>query len=188
VITRNGKPLDPGLWNRAVPVDGGSYRISGKAPGHEEWWAIIEVPIERGKGSVDVPKFKELAKLVATHQPADETHAGGLTARRKIAIGVGGVGLAALAAGIVLGNQAHARQSAAFALCPDPATPCGDATRADALVSEGHSRALDANIAFGVSAAAVLGSAVLWYLGAPHHSSGVAIVPTSNGAVVMGHF
>ena len=187
VITRNGKPLDPGLWNRAVPVDGGSYRISGKAPGHEEWWAIIEVPIEHGKSSVDVPKFKELAKLVV-HQAADETHTGGLTARRKLAIGVGGAGLAALAAGIVLGTQAHSRQNAAFALCPDPATPCGDAARADTLVSEGHSRALEANIAYGVAGAAVIGAAVLWYLGAPHRSSGVAIVPTTNGAVVMGHF
>ena len=44
VVNRNGAPVDPVLWNRAVPVDGGSYSIGGLAPGHEQWTTVIAVP------------------------------------------------------------------------------------------------------------------------------------------------
>jgi tetratricopeptide (TPR) repeat protein len=188
VLTRNGKPLDPGLWNRAVPVDGGTYKISGKAPGHEEWWTIVDVPTDAGKVSVDVPRFKELAKLIAPPAIiADEVHVGRMTRRRQLAIGVAGIGVVALVAGIALGSQARGRQSDAFALCPDAATPCADASHAQALLDQGHARALEANLAFGVSAGAALGAAVLWYLGAPRGTT-LAIAPTANGAAFVGHF
>src|ERR1044071_2920592 len=35
VITRNGKPLDPTLWDRSLPVDGGEYVIVARAPDHD---------------------------------------------------------------------------------------------------------------------------------------------------------
>ena len=53
------------LLDRAVPIDGGDYVIGGRAPGHEEWKATVSVPITKGRVSVDVPKFKDIAKLVA---------------------------------------------------------------------------------------------------------------------------
>ena len=64
VLTRNGEPFDPILWNRAIPVDGGKFEIGGHAPGHEEWKTSAQVPDEHGNVHIDVPKFKSLAELI----------------------------------------------------------------------------------------------------------------------------
>jgi hypothetical protein len=120
-LTRNGKPLDPMLWNRALPVDGGDYVIAGRAPGHEEWQTTAHVPNEGAKISVEVPKFKEIGALLppptprpapaaipATEPaaapprspapaPADEADVGWST-RRKLAVGAAATSVLAIAA------------------------------------------------------------------------------------------
>lgn len=58
-ITRNGKPLDATLWDRALPVDGGEYMIVARAPNHLEWQATASVPVERGNVTLEVPRLKE---------------------------------------------------------------------------------------------------------------------------------
>lgn len=195
-LTRNSNAVDPVLWNRSIPVDGGTYVIAGHAPGHEEWSTTVVVPNEGGKISVEVPRFKDLTKLmtpVATppgtppklEQPAppvavDQPEGGGsmFTTKRKIALGVGGVGLAAIGVGIVFGIQAQGDKDDAYKLCPDPATPCADGNKASALTNDGHSKALAADAAFGVGAAALIGAGVLWFLGAPTDADhGVAVAP-----------
>ena len=189
-VTRNGQPVDPALWNRAIPVDGGTLVIGGRAPGHEEWSATVEVPTELGKISIEVPRIKELAKAdpKAPVVPASpippprlvEVDAPGsvFSPRRKIALGVAGVGVGLLIGGIVLGTQANSFESDAFALCPDPGMPCGDGEQANQLIERGQSRALVANVAFGLAGGAALGAVVLWVLGAPDRSEArVAITP-----------
>lgn len=200
-LTRNSQPLDPGLWNRAVPVNGGEYVIGGRAPGHEEWKTTVVVPAEAGKVSVEVPKFKELAKLVAptavTSDVASEEDdqsqpapAGPWTMRREIAVGVGGGSVLALAAGVVLGLTAKAHQKDAHELCPD-AGSCNDADRATDLVHSGHQLAIGANIAFGLAAGAGIAAGVLWFTGAPESRS-VAIAPhvepQGAGVALVGRF
>jgi hypothetical protein len=197
-LTRNGQPFDPALWNRAVPVNGGEYVIGGRAPGHEEWKTTVTVPNEAGKISVEVPKFKELGKLVppppdksspetaklgvkplAGEDRDDGGQASRWTPRRKVAIGVGGAAAVGLVAGIVLGTQAKAKQDDAHALCPDRQTPCAGADQAEALIKAGQRRALGANVAFGVAGVAAIVAGVLWFTGAPERSAhGVAIVPS----------
>jgi len=191
-LTRNAGAVDPVLWNRAIPVDGGTYVIAGHAPGHEQWSTSVVVPNEGGKISVEVPRFKDLTKLmtpvgspppakpepqpVATDEPS--TDGSMFTPKRKIALGVGGVGVAAIAVGIVLGLQAQSDKNDAFKLCPDPGTPCADGNKASALTSDGHSKALAADAAYGVGAAALIGAGVLWFLGAPTEADhGVAVAP-----------
>ncbi|MDB4957836.1 MAG: Tetratricopeptide 2 repeat protein [Myxococcales bacterium] len=197
VITRNGKPLDPVLWNRAVPVDGGEYVIGGRAPGHEEWNTKVTVLEINGKTSVDVPKFKEIAKLLEPTPTKPVAGSGDVavdapvsmfTRNRKIAIGVAGVSAVGVIAGIVLGTSAKGKQSDAHALCPDPQTPCASADAANELSKSGHSLALEANIAFGVAAAAAIGAGVLWFTGAPESPHRVAIVPSTNGVTIFGRF
>ena len=196
-LTRNGQPLDPALWNRAVPINGGEYVIGGRAPGHEEWRTTATVPDEYGKVSVEVPKFKEIGKLVIPPGPVPPPGSGTQrpppgesfddrdaarptwTPRRKIAIGVAGGATLGLVAGIVLGTQAKGKQDDAHALCADPKTPCADAARADALIQAGQRRALGANIAFGIAGAAAIAAGVLWFTGAPAPSPHrVAVVPS----------
>jgi hypothetical protein len=186
-LTRNGAPVDTVLWNRAIPVDGGTYVIAGHAPGHEEWSTTVEVPKELGKLSVEVPRFKDLKQLVAPTpaptsepEPADEEQPAPsiFTPKRKIALGVAGLGIAALGAGIVLGIQARGFERDAYALCPDPATPCGDGERANELIDKGHQRALFANVSYGVAAASLIGAGALWLLGAPAKpEAAVAVTP-----------
>ena len=210
-LTRNGRPLDPGLWNRAAPIDGGAYVIGGRAPGHEEWSTTVTVPPEGGKISVEVPKFKEIIKLVAPAEPPPQgpsaapvaatpveelppARPGRLTTRRMIAIGAAGASVAALGAGFVLGLQARSRRSDAYALCPDPATACADADRANALARTSHARALDADISFGAAAAAAITASVLWLSGPPESASPrhVSIAPALSahqaGLVITGGF
>lgn len=199
VLSRNGRPLDAGLWNRAIPIDGGTYVIGGRAPGHEEWNTTVVVPPDSGKVSVEVPRFKELARLVAPAEPlsrgpsatppaippstliaihrARPDAPARWTTRRRIAVGAAAVSAAALGTGIVLGMQARSRRDQAFALCPDPAMPCDAAARADALTSAGHSRALTADVGFGIAGAAALTAGALWLAGAPETAQRIAIAP-----------
>ena len=195
VVTRNGKPLDAALWNRAVPVDGGTYKIGGSAPGHEEWATTVEVPVEVGKISVEVPRFKELAKLVepppeqkptkpvVEPPPVEGGHGPSMfTSKRKLALGVAAVGVVSIGAAIVLGVQAKGFQNDAYALCPSAAMACPRASEANDLMDKGRGRALGANIAYGVGGAAVVGAVVLWFIGAPSSSEGrVAVTPRANG-------
>src|SRR5207244_7577838 len=123
-----------------APVAGRTYKSGGSAPGHEEWSTTVEVPVELGKISVDVPRFKELAKLVEppTKNTTTTTTTTGaqpppveggsspsmFTGKRKLALGVAGVGVVAIGAALVLGTQAKGFQSDAYALCPNPAMAC----------------------------------------------------------------
>jgi hypothetical protein len=88
-----------------------------------------------------------------------------------------GVGLAALAGGVVLGIQAKGFEDDAFALCPDPAATCADSAQAQELSDRGGGRALYANIAYGVGAATIVGAAVLWFTGAPRKADRIAVTP-----------
>jgi hypothetical protein len=176
VLTRNGLPLDEALWNRAIPMDGGTYVIGGRAPGHEEWSTTVAVPAEHGRITVDVPKFKDVDALVG--KPPPPGSAGGdddddlvddpgssLTGRRKLALGVAGLGALAAGAGIAAGLPIRGLEDEARALCPG--NPCADADAANALGDRARRRALLANVSFGVAAAAVVGAAVLWLTGGP---------------------
>jgi hypothetical protein len=202
-LARDGKPFDPMLWNRALPVDGGDYVIAGRAPGHEEWQTTAHVPIEGGKVSVEVPKFKELIKLVAPRPPPlpvaiaaaasgpiESAAPGRLTARRKLALGVAGASVVAVVAGAVLGELASAKQRDAFRRCPDPAMSCNAAAESNALLASGHRVALAANLAFGVSAAAAIGAGILWFTGAPAAETPrrVSAIPGAAGLAIRGRF
>jgi len=188
VIKRNNKELDAALWNRAAPVDGGVYTITGHAPGHEEWSTTVEVANEGDKSSIEVPRFKELRKLVDETQGGpvkgpvegeDDTGPSMFTGKRKAALGVAGVGVVALAAGAVFGMQAKSLKNEAFDLCPDPNMACANAAEAQEKNDSGHSKATIANISFGIGGAAVIGAAVLWFTGAPKATSErVGVHPT----------
>jgi len=208
-ITRNGDPIEEGSWNRAIPVDGGDYTIAGRAPGHEEWTTTVNVADEHGRASVDVPKFKAVAKLIEPDPVPGQAGRDGpdiivltdrpspLTKRRKIALGVVGVGVLAAAGGIVFGLQAKGFESDAKELCPN--NPCGvNADAANAAREKAETRALFTNISYGVAGAAVIAAAVLWITGAPEHQTEVqlgedmaiapVVSPSAAGVAVVGRF
>jgi hypothetical protein len=199
-LARNGQSLDPVLWNRAVPVNGGEYTVAGRAPGHEEWRTTVTVPDEKGHVSVDVPKFKELGKLVpapskpvaTASEPVAEVEErepapSRWTGKRKLALGLGAAAVVGVAAGALLGSKANGDQNDAHKLCPDPATPCTSADQANSLNSSARSEALETNIAFGVAGVAAIAAGVLWFTGAPEKHR-VAIVPSGTSLTVVGRF
>lgn len=210
VVTRNGARLDPALWNRAVPVDAGAYTISGSAPGHEAWQTTIEVAATGDKASVEVPRFKAIAALVpppsggeprgaprrveavAAAPVAPESESGSVsvsiaespfTGRRKLALGLAGAGLVAVAGGVVLGLSAQGLEDDAFELCPDPEVTCAESSRAKELTGRASDRALYANVAYGAGAVVLAGAAVLWFTGAPSRAHRVSVTPQLGAGV-----
>jgi hypothetical protein len=204
-LSRNGDALDIGKWNRAIPVDGGDYTVTGQAPGHEAWSTVVHVANENDSVTVDVPKFKVVDELMTEPEtaaqevvaPEDEdlaqaTPQSSFTGRRKLAVGVGAAGLLAIGGGIVLGLQAKGFESDAAERCP-MLTGCANADAANVLVDKANQRALFADVAFGVGAAAVVGAVVLWLTGAPDRAAGETALtpfvnPTSTGVAVTGSF
>ncbi len=189
IVTRDDEVVDPGAYNRSIPVDGGEHVIAGKAPGHEPWSTKVTVGAENDKKAVEVPKFKELPKLV--NPPPDDHHVEQIiqqaappepspfTPRRKIALAVVGGGVVAAGVGIGLGIDARNLRSDALATCPPSACTPDDAASANALNDRARKRALYANVAFGASAVAVIAAGVLWWTGAP--DEGTHVVPTADG-------
>jgi len=211
-VTRDGQPIDPLLWNQGVPLDGGVYVIEAKAPGNEAWSTRVTVPAEGGRVSVEVPRFKSLSELASGEPPAaapasDEPRAaarpaaaaraaaptpGRWTTLRFAAAGSAVVGVAAIAAGAWFGAAASDAAERANALCPTGACSDPEGLR---LADESRSKALTANVSFAVGGAAVVGAAVLWFLGAPDDPDDrrtLALVPvmsaSASGLAVRGRF
>jgi hypothetical protein len=56
-ILRNGDVVDVGTFSKALPVDGGTYTISARAPGNTEWSTTVTVAVERDSKTIEVPKL-----------------------------------------------------------------------------------------------------------------------------------
>ncbi|TMQ08064.1 MAG: hypothetical protein E6J90_41555 [Deltaproteobacteria bacterium] len=105
--------------------------------------------------------------------------------KRKVALGVATGGALALVAGTVLGVSAKTKQSDAHALCSDPQVACDSSRQANDLVHSGHTLAIDANVAFGVGAAAAIAAGVLWFTGAPESHHAVTVVPSAASGQIL---
>lgn len=170
-ISRNGEPVEPLTWNRALPIDGGEYVIEGKAPGHEPWSTKVTVGAEKDKESVDVPRFKALPAPVLPEpdgggsgdgggdDPADviRVDEGGMSGKRKAAIGLGVGGVVAF--GVAGFFELGARGTY------DDALAAMDQTERDRLYDDAVSKR---KLAIGVGAAGgvlVAGAVFLWVTG-----------------------
>jgi tetratricopeptide (TPR) repeat protein len=127
------------------------------------------------------------AGIVAVQPESPST----FTKRRKVAIGIAGVGVIAVAAGGVLGFQSRDLRREAATICP--AMVCNEADRANEIRDRAKTRALQANVALGLGVIAVGTAAVLWVTGAPGGRSetprvGPAVAPGFAGIRAMGRF
>lgn len=143
-----------------IAVPAGAHRLVARAQGFKD--SRIEIPAERVAGyelTVDLSREPPALQPVEPLSP--------WTPRRKVALATAGLGVAGAAAGVVLGLQAKKLDRDAFASCPSPSTPCSNADEANDLNKRGRSRALQANVAYGVAAGAAIATAVLWLTGGP---------------------
>jgi hypothetical protein len=205
VIARNGAPIESAQLERAISVDGGSYKISASAPGFKPWSTSVEVAAERGKASVTVPRLapveapsvtvplptpdKSTPPSVTTTPAAEPTgretarHEPSMfTTRRKLAVGLGVVGAGLIGGAVVLGLSAQRDENEAFELCPSPEQICPEAQLANDLLDRGNRKALVANIGYAAGGAAIVGAAVLWLTGRPVRAeSRIAVIPRPDG-------
>ena len=63
-IVRGSEVVDSAEWNKTLPVDGGTYRVTARAPGNSEWSTMITIAGERDAKAIEIPRLKsaELGK------------------------------------------------------------------------------------------------------------------------------
>lgn len=178
VVSRDGQVVDPALYSRAIPVDGGSHVVEARAPGKQTWTKAVQVAAERARVTVDVPVLEVGS---ATTPAVPHTDAPGNKYTGRIVL-FGVIGAAGLGTGIWGAVTARSADRDAQALCPDPEASCADAARANALLDRRDRRALIANIGFGVAAAGAIATIVTWIVGRPSPRADVAVIPAPDGA------
>ncbi len=171
VITVDGSPyaaeaeLPPGAHEVAVTL--GGYLTSTT-----EVTAREGLPVELDVALVAVapppPPPAEAAPRAAS--------SGFLTKRRTVALMVAGVGLISAGAGVGLGLSSQTLEDSSYEVCPMPES-CRDVARAEDYHDRAETRALQANIAFGVAGAAAVTAVVLWITGKPEEQPQVSITP-----------
>lgn len=57
LLLRGNEQIDPATWNHALPVDGGPYQLTAKAPGHQPWSTSIHLKTEGDVQTIEVPAF-----------------------------------------------------------------------------------------------------------------------------------
>lgn len=174
MVSRDGSPVDSALFGRAIPVDGGNHLVVARAP----WSSNVAVAKERDRSTVLVPVLEPEATIGATPSVVRDTPA---NSHQGMAIAFGVVGVAGLGAGIFGGVTARGFDRDATALCPDLGMPCDMADRANELLD---TRALVANIGFGVAAAGAIAATVAWLTGRSS-STDVAVVPAPDGTNIL---
>jgi len=119
-----GVVIPQASWGSALPVDPGQQRVTARAPGHTQWSEFITIPLQGSAQPITVPRLRRLPSAPTPPPFADVDQNVGHTQRRA-GIVVGGVGVAALAVGAVLGFRAMATNSDSESQCrPDDPGLC----------------------------------------------------------------
>ena len=162
-VLRNDERVDPGAWNKPLPVDGGTYRVTARAPGNTDWSSSITVGAERDTKTIEVPKLKAAAiqPRDAEHPgpsaPASQTMPGGPEIHRPVVVPLVLGGAALVLAGGAFGFELSARSTY------DKAKTEEDNAKQDDLW---HSANTKRHVAMGFGAASIVcaGAAVWFYL------------------------
>lgn len=158
-VTVDGAPHDA-----SRPLPAGKHKVVVSLDDHKA--ETREVVAREGKPIELSVELKRIPPPTIVAQPAPPSR-GGITGRRKIALAAGGVGVVALGTAIVLGLQAKGLDDDSYKLCGSPDVPCLDALEANDLNDRARSRAVGANIAFGIAGGAAIAAGVLWLTGGP---------------------
>jgi hypothetical protein len=175
-VKRDGLGFAKSQYGTALPVDPIPHVIEATAPGRQPWRTTVVVSGDGAIAVVTVPPLAAIPKPVASPVPAaaprsaeptaSDTHPVALTAV------LGGVGLVALTAGVVLALDARSRYDDADSLCDAR----GCAPQAAALQDGARARGNVATVAFIAGGLALAGAAVVWFAvpGPRATSSGLA--------------
>jgi len=189
-VLRDGAPVPEAAWGSAVPIDPGKHVVETTADGRARWEQAVTFTADADRKTLRVALPEEGAPAViaptqkaAPHEapppPTDspaahEDEPGGANPVRTVGWVVGGVGLAAVAAGAVFGLRANglhddARQNGH---CSE-AEGC-DETGLD-LVGQAKDAASVANVLFVSGGVLVAAGVTLYLVGAPTDTSTASV-------------
>jgi hypothetical protein len=69
-IARSGDRIDAVMWNRALPIDGGTYTITAHAPGTNTWSTQVTIAEEGDSKTVEIPDLRDLPRDLVPTAPA----------------------------------------------------------------------------------------------------------------------
>jgi hypothetical protein len=73
-IARGADRVDPAGWNHALPIDGGTYTITARAPGRAPWSTTRTIKVESDLLTIEIPKLLDAkAGAVASGRPGSAT-------------------------------------------------------------------------------------------------------------------
>ncbi len=200
-IERDKEHVDSVMWNRALPIDGGTYTVSARLPGGNVWSTQITIAPESDTKTVEIPDLRNLPRdlgpatdpgpgVVKTEPTEIEEDEPPVVAHSRsktvpIVVTVGAVALLGGAGGFFLwGNSAYDDAKAEMA---------SQARRDELYDSANQKRA----ISFGLGAAGVAAAGVAVWLfvrsgGGDESATAVAhkrqLVISPTGVALMGVF
>jgi serine/threonine-protein kinase len=173
-VRRDGAVIDRSVLGTALPVDPGAHAIVASAPGKEPWSGSVSVAAGPGTTTLRVPALAAAAAapvaavtppVGAAEAAAGPTPAAGWSTQRKVAVGVGGVGVVGIVVGSVFGAMTLSKTSAGNQHCGAGDKPFCDPDGLS-LLKGATTTANISNVALAVGGAAVIGGVVL-FLTAP---------------------
>ncbi len=120
-IAIDGEPFARDGLGAPVPMDPGPHSLLASAPGYRPWSARVQVGALGDSVTVAVPALEPIPDRSALEHARS-----GAATKRAAAFVVGGVGLAGLGVGAILGLQALVKIRDANTFCPSGPT-CSDA-------------------------------------------------------------
>jgi hypothetical protein len=103
-ILRGQERVPAEMWNHPLPMDGGTYTITARAPRARAWSAHVTLASEAGRRTVDIPDLRSLGR--DPDEPAGTRGRSAAAVRRgrgpALALGVGAVALLGVALGLSL--------------------------------------------------------------------------------------
>lgn len=162
-VERDGVAIPEDRFGAKLPVDPGTYTLTAKAPGRISWTTSVTVDQTAKDQTVEMPALVELP-LPPPPKPKPVATSHGKRRFKGATIGLSVAGVGGLGIGIVLGLHAKSLAADADAICPHAA--CLDPGALD-LNKRARSSATYANVALIGGSAALVGAAVLWWIGRP---------------------
>ena len=208
-ITRGKDRVDAGLWNRALPIDGGTYTITARAPGANAWSTQVTVAAGSDIRTVEIPDLRNLPRdlerpaaapapsplappstvvpaVVPAVFPAIDRAPGSSRTSHEVPLVLGASALALLGGGLGFELRAEARYDAAK-------SEMTSRPRRDSLYHSANTNRYIAE-ALAASGLAACGAAVWLALRDGDHrpnatvDASMHVVPTATGLAVSGRF
>lgn len=186
-IHQDDQDVGKGAIDTPIPADPGDHVIEATAPGFSVWSTHVTVGKEGQVVIVNIPAL--IPKPDAGGKP------GGPSPLRPVAFAVGGVGVAGLVLGGVMGGLAMSAKNDLKTLCPS--NKCTTQAAQDAHASA-NTKALVSTVGMAVGGAALVTGVVLFVVSRPSSSAkpdepkSAQIIPSfgpDGGALnLIGHF